>query len=215
MMATFDYLNYIVHDMHNPTGAEMRAKLQEVSDYLEQYCGPVEEKVIIFAFSGHGYSKGKIEKIFANDGEELEVVAEIVRSFTAHKFIFDIPKLFFIDACRGPECVVTDLDDELEEDEEEEAKSHEEPVGKGVAYAVANYRIEYATIPHHESYMDSDTKGSVWTPKLARALRERNEAFEVISSRIKAEVFAQFGKKKQVGQSVGQLVVGPLYLQKQ
>ena len=218
MLETFDYLNYIVHDMHNPTGEQMREKLGEISDYLATYDGDDKEKVekvIIFAFSGHGHSKGRIEKIFANDGEEMEVEAQIVRYFTAHEGTFKIPKLFFIDACRGAEWLVNSLDDATG-DEGKESKSKEEPLGKGVTYALANYRIEYATIPHHQSYMDSAEKGSMWTPMMARALRERNEAFEVISSGVQNEVFARFKKKKQVGQSVGQIVtVSPLYLQKQ
>ena len=211
MRMTFDYLNYIVHEIHNPTGAEMRAKLQEVSDYLAKYDGEVKDKVIIFAFSGHGYSEGKIEKIFANDGDELEVVAEIVQHyFTAHKCVGGIPKLFFIDACRGSDWIFTDSDEE----QEEGAKSQEEPLAKGAAHTVANYRIEYATIPHHKSYMDSVDKGSMWMPKLAKALRHnKDEAVSVISDRVKKEVFGE--KSNQVAQTVGQIITGPVFLQKQ
>ena len=104
MKKTFHYLHYVIHQLHNPTKADMQALLLEISDDLQK--NPLqkkvtENKVIIFAFSGRGSSENSADKIYANDGEVLDLMDEIVFPLTKHAGVFYVPKLFFIDACRG------------------------------------------------------------------------------------------------------------------
>ena len=105
MKETLDYLGYASHVLHNPTKAQIQAKLQEVSEYLESYEVTEEEKkkkVVMFVFSGHGCNQGTAEKIYADDGGILDLKDEVVLPLTRHEGVYCIPKLFFIiDACRG------------------------------------------------------------------------------------------------------------------
>ena len=90
------YLGYAPHALHNPTKVELQAKMQEVSDMLEMYApGGAEgdQKVIVFAFSGHGCSRGSAEKLYTNDGEVLDFQDEIVLPLTRHENVYIIPKL--------------------------------------------------------------------------------------------------------------------------
>ena len=194
MRKTFEFLNYVVHQLHNPTGAFIRAKMKEISDYL--WKNPLERKVaeikvIIFAFSGHGDSKGNDlrQNIYANDGELIDLMEEIVFPLTKHAGVFYVPKLLFIDTSRGIEKIGS------------EHKPFKE-----------NYRIDYATIPHHVSYLSGNE--SKWMPKLARALRERNDSLQNIADNVKREVHEHPGDNKQQCESIDRLNTGPLYLQK-
>ena len=55
--------------------------MKEVSDSLE-ICeiesNAAAEKVIIFAFSGHGTTKGDVELIYADNGETVKLEDEII-----------------------------------------------------------------------------------------------------------------------------------------
>ena len=88
--------------------AELRGLLKKISDYLKTYNGPVENKVIMFAFSGHGCRGGRYGKICANGGGQLDVDEEVLFPLTTPATVFDIPKLFFIDACRGSQTLAVE-----------------------------------------------------------------------------------------------------------
>ena len=206
MWETFHFLNYVVHYLQNPTADTIKARLRQISDSLENYRGEVKEKVIIFAFSGHGNCIQKTEKIIANDGVALELVGEIVFPLTKHEVVAEIPKLFLIDACRGHEPLLAK--GPASKDKAVKSSYFE----KGVQHVEGNYRIDYATIPHHVSYVGID--GSMWIPKLARAMREKNDSFQHIAANVMKTVQQQLGEKKQQCESVDRLNTGPLYLQK-
>ena len=191
MKKTFHYLHYVIHQLHNPTKADMQALLLEISDDLQK--NPLEKKVaenkvIIFAFSGRGSSENSADKIYANDGEVLDLMDEIVFPLTKHAGVFYVPKLFFIDACRGAQQLM-------------------------YQHVEGNYCIEYSTIPCHNSYITRD-HGSVWMPKFAQALRENDDSFQNIVAYVKRGVCKKIGEKQQC-ESVNRLITGPLYLQKQ
>ena len=216
MKKTFGFLHYVVHQLQNAGGngckaatkANIQALLSEVSGYLETYdATKTENKVIIFAFSGHGTSEDKKMKIIANDEGKLDVEDEIVLPLTRHKAVRKIPKLFFLDACRGsaklrnkgdgdpsPTLVPKDFKLELTE--------------KGVATSSGNYRIDYSTIPQHVSYAD-DRQGSMWMPVMARALRERNESVQNIAADVRGAVFQKLSalgeSTTQCGETQGRL----------
>ncbi|CAI8056697.1 Caspase-3 [Geodia barretti] len=212
MIQTFDSLNYVVHKLDNPTKAQILAKIKEVSASLKT-CSlsreEAEEKVVFFAFSGHGTTEDGIEKIYANDGETVQL-KDIVYFLTAPPGVQYVPKLFLVDACRGAQTL------------------SEKGVGGGVGAAAqtksapsanmgfvkklprrseGNYYIAYATVPHHVSW--GGEAGSLWMPKLAKALW--NEPFQMIVSKVMREVSLQF---EQQCNSDDPLNVGPLYLQK-
>ena len=108
MRKTFNYFNYRIHELQNPTKGEIKRFLRKISNYLKTYNGPVENKVIMFAFSGHGCSGGKYGKICTNGGGQLDVDEEVLFPLTTPATAFQIPKLFFIDACRGSETLAVE-----------------------------------------------------------------------------------------------------------
>ena len=89
---------------------------------------------------------------------------------------------------------------------------------KGYLHTEGNWWLETATIPEHKSYAFTG-EGSVWMPKLARALREQNDSFQNIMDKVKTEVvdeLKKLGPIMQVGRSTGSLLTGGgLFLQKQ
>ena len=212
MEATFNHLNYVVHQLQNTMATKdgIEALLGEVSDQLANYSGSMTDKVIIFAFSGHGCNESQAEKIYANDGKKLDLMDEIVFNFVQHIPVAKIPKLFFIDACRGTEILTKGggggggggL----------AAKSDVQYFTKGVHRVEGNYRIDYSTIPNHVSYAAG--VGSLWMPKLARGLKTQLDSFQNIADNVKKEVYDQLGDIRQQCESVSRLNVGALYLQK-
>jgi hypothetical protein len=212
MMKTFNRLNYTTCQLLNPTKTDMKALVKEVSNELATYNMDEREgreKVIIFAFSGHGCSKEEIEHLYTNDGETLQFTDEIVFPLTRHMGVKHVPKLFFIDACRGGEILTKGA---AAAPDNQVAKSGKVYFEKGVQHVVGNYHIAYATIPHHVSYMDSS--GSRWMPKLARALRNRNDSYQNIVSSVMAQVNREVCGGKQQCESIDRLNTGPLYLKK-
>ena len=208
MKQTFEHLNFFVHQLQNATKADIIRLLEDVSKELSSYTGPLHNKVIAFAFSGHGGRDSESEVLFANDGEKVDIMDEVVFKFVQHKAVAKIPKLFFIDACRGSDYLTKGAGDMKE-------KSDEQYYSKGVDRVQGNYRIDYATIPDHVSY--AGDKGSIWMPKLACALRDQVDSVQNISANVKKAVqdeIEQKGGKKQQCESVSRLNCGALYLQK-
>ena len=210
MKETFDHLKYNVHPLHNPTKRQIQALLKEVSDYLSTYEVGVEvqkEKVIIFAFSGHGTSVGTAEKVYANDGEMLDFKDEIMLPLTRNGNVFDIPKLFFMDACRGSIELQSDTASTMGDHVGVTAKSN---FAKLVDFVAGNYRIDYATILHHVSF--ATTAGSAWMHKFAIALRDEGISLQDIAANVRKEVHENQGEHKQQCESVDRLNTGALYL---
>ena len=212
MLDTFNHLNYVVHQLVDPSREQLIQKLTEVSDSL-QTCkieGLPADKVIIFAFSGHGTAK---DTIYANDGQKIQLADEIIFPLTMPKAVQNVPKLFLIDACRGND-VISRRAPESEAAADRDTKS-DDLVRKDPLCVVGNYYIAYATVPRHVAYETSS--GSLWMPKLAKAMwDEKNESFQNIVAKVTEEVskFEGQHQERQQSNAYATLNVGPLYLQK-
>ena len=186
-------MNYVVYQLKNEeaTKANILELVGKVSDDLKEYNGPVDDsKVIIFAFSGTGGS----DMIVANDGGMIDLNHDIVIPLIRYEEVLNIPKLFFIDACRG-------------------SHSHISPcAGGSMSVYGVNICMDYATMADHLSYIS--TTESMWMPKLARALREQKDSYQNISDRVKREVYIGSEGKNQQCESINRLNTGPLYLQR-
>ena len=220
MAETFHRLRFATHVLKNPKKADIKAKLKEVSDYLGTFSRKLtleegKTKVIIFAFSGHGRSVGTAEKIIANDGESLDTKDEVVLPLVKHENIFEIPKLFFIDACRGASKLLASKgeDGAAASDDSEVTKSEGVYYEKLYQQRAGNYRIDYATIPNHVSF--AGEKGSMWMPKLACAMREyKTKSFQEIVAIVNADLHSKLEENKQQCETVGRLNCGPLIFSK-
>ena len=202
MKMTFEQFDYDIHQLKNggATKRTVTALLKQASDFLSQYGGEIEnkdgeKKVIIFAFSGHGTSCGTSQdQIKTNDGELLYLMEEVRLPLATHEAVTEIPKLFFIDACRGS--------DYLQDKKKE----------KGYTGTETNFRIDYATIPDHKAY--TEAYESTWMPVLARHLRERDEPFSTVVDRVNEKVHKQHkqGKQLQQPETLSRLNAGPFKL---
>ena len=197
MEKTFEKLNYNIHKLMNVSKSKIQSRLTDISKYLEKYQGSMKDKVIVFAFSGHGCNKDGSDQLLANDMETLNFEDEILLPLARHKKVANIPKLFFIDACRGDSKLIA------KGDAEENVKGFS---AKGVKHVEAKYRIDYATIPYHKAY--SSKTGSVWMPKVARALREKDDSLQNIMADVN-----DMKCEEQVSESV-ERAIGILYLQR-
>ena len=195
MRKTFEYLNYVVHQLQNEeaTLARILTLLKHVSHDLHKYSGPVDDdKVIIFAFSGIGKSDGS-DKIITVDGQQLDFIDDIVTPLMPEA-VNHIPKLFFVDACRGSQQLLL---------------PHYSIPSGSMRICGINCRMEYATMAGHAA----SAKQDLWMSKLARALREQKDSFQNIADCIKREVYIETMGEQQC-ESVNRLNTGPLRLTK-
>ena len=195
METTSDVLGFHTITLRNPAQSDIKTKIRKISSALPllEEVNPDIFRAIVFVFSGHGSDS---DTIFSQDGKELDLMTDIVHPLIGHRQIKHIPKLFFIDACRGNE------------------RLKQAYYSKGPIEKEANFRIDYATVPHHVSYLVGNQ--SVWLPTLAYELRTKNDSVQNIVATINKKVFDR-GQRQgeewaQQGETVDRLNVGPLYL---
>lgn len=187
MRAMFEQFGYDIHQLMNESAtlSNIEGLVKQVEDYLCTYNGAAKnrdgsKKAIIFAFSGHGTDENQIQ---SNDKELLhlhKIVGPLVNPqfITAHP----IPKLFFIDACRGR--VKNDMTDAIE----------------------GNYCIAFATLQNHKA--GALATKSIWMPVLAERLMTDDDTYQNVISNVKWQV-AQEGQQSQ---SINSLTTGAFKL---
>ena len=137
---------------------------------------------------------------------------EIWLPLVTHKAVSDIPKLFFIDACRGTDRLKHKTKGESDDSQKApDQKAVKEYVEKGFTEVDGNYRMDYATIPDHFAYTDSK-----WMILLARALRDDDNSFQNIADEVKRSVHEDMEHQQyqQQCESENRLNTGALYLQR-
>lgn len=208
MRKTFQLLGYDIHERRNETATkcEIMQLLKDLSGYLSTYKEPLtnpdgREKVIAFAFSGHGgpdeSTYSGVDKdsmsLFTWEKLTLSLKGEIMPLLVGNQRVYKIPKLFFIDASRGKEDLSKAID-----------------MYKATVEDEGNYRIDYATIPDHQTAPDSN-----WMSELACKLRDvtmKNESLQNVAAHVKRSVQEQDTSGIKQCDSIDRLVTGPLYL---
>ena len=193
---TFDKLNYNIIPLKNEqvTESAVLAIVEQLSEYLKDYDGATDNgkdatditiaKAIVFAFSGHGI---KDNVVLANNGDLIflrDVVQPLVDPDIIGEHCDEIPKLFFIDACRGK-------------------STFKVPEAKGdsdVNDIRGNFNIEFATIYDHRAYTDS------WIFVLACELRRNDDTYQNVLAEAKKKTNKRY--KLQQAQTQGQLTTG-------
>ena len=138
----------------------VRGVLQQLSDHLNSIPedANIANKVLIFAFAGHGdYHNHYDVKLTADNDKDLflwkEIMPPFVEDHPAH--IFKVPKLFFIDACRGGQRLpVADANQNTARTKQDTHKD------------VGNFLIAYSTI---RGYVSDDD--NTWMKGLADKIR--------------------------------------------
>ena len=198
MRQTFEKLGYDIHERRNEnvTKDEINTLLADLRTYLQQYKGKLtnqdgSEKVTAFAFSGKGGPDNNQDKdsisLLTYDGENLSLKGNIMRNLIGIPRVFEIPKLFFIDASRGLQQMTK----------------------KAAIEDEGNYRIDYSTIPDHVACSD----GIKWMTELARKLHDeklKRQSLQNVAAIVKKSV--QEGGLLQQCESIDRLITGPLYL---
>ena len=161
MAASFQFLKFAVHHIHNQPIAALMDTLQAVT--RQQY--PKSYRRLAIVFSGHGFS----EHIYAGKGEKV-ALQHIFDMFSAAQApqIGAIAKMFFIDACRGSrrnEGIVVPRGGGL-------VKTKLVPQG-------ANTLVAYSTILNYMSY--ETMEGGIWMSKLAEELKTDNSICDILT----------------------------------
>ena len=159
MKSLFEDLNYYVIPLKNENAKkeEIIKTLEQLSGYLTGYDGPQENKVLIFAFSGHGSRDDHGNFLETHDLEKIYLPYDILPHYVDHPSAFKIPKLFFINACRGEQRLAVKV-------------TMQRRVFRAPNYAVGNYLIAYATIDRHVAY------DKWWMKKLVQTIRDQRRA---------------------------------------
>lgn len=182
MKCSFQMLNFSTYHQHNlPKGATMEL-LHHVVDHRRF---PSSYKRIVFVFSGHG---GADHKLYTGDGETVKV-SDILSAFLPERAPLNgsIPKLFFIDACRGKKA---------------NAGVMVPRSGKEIETLVipeqGNFLVAYSTLPDYLSY-EERAKGGIWITVLAEKLCHRDASIHDILTEVNKELLNKYQKPSYAG----------------
>ena len=189
MQRVFTELGIATLRKHNIGEAELVRTLREVARL--PMC-PASYKSISFVFSGHGEKTGEV---YMQDGNRMGV-QEIVNFLLPQQApnIGNIPKIFFIDACRGNEKMqpvvcprgegCTPAEPVLEV-HRRGATDNTILVPPG-----GNILVAYSTTSSHRALENSD--GGVWMKALAEKLRSSKETIETVLTEVRRELHVHY-----------------------
>ena len=176
MCETMERLNFETRWERNATAAITMSVVHEVANYpyLPNY------KRLAFVFSGHGTDQ---HYLYMQDGKPLDL-KDIMKQFYPGQSLQlgAVPKLFFIDACRGLQHPQSTL------------------VTKGchdVTLNVpeeSNFLVAYSTTPHHRAYEVSG-KGGVWMSIVSNKLRNTEASILDVLTAVNIELCLNFHSK--------------------
>ena len=172
MRNTFQKLNFAVISEHNVTYSRMLALITSVVSF-ESY--PPSYRRIVFVFSGHGTDNFLL---YTSDSKRTTISTEyILEQFSEAPRLARIPKLFFIDACRGDEVNPGRL-------VAKGGKNMSEIIPAGGSWLLA-----YSTLPKQKSYEETG-KGGVWMSRLAERIRTDDSSINDILTTVNEEMMA-------------------------
>lgn len=178
MKEAFQSVGYHVHLLQDDevTKKDILDSLKRIKIYYQQ---GKNKKAFIFAFSGHGCRRGVDNIIVLPDEDTLSLQCDIMQMFSDKSFPC-IPKLFFIDACRGSKVLKR---------KGLFQKSVPRPLYDDEKYR-ENYLIANATIKEYVSF------DSVWMNSLAKKIMDPKYHYEPVTT-ILDEVACYTGKELQ------------------
>ena len=176
MKETFEVLRFATLPILNASKEQVLAAVQAAAKYKNY---PPSYKRIAFAFSGHGDQN----VIYAHDGtiDTNQLYAQLQPKNAPH--LADIPKLFFMDACRGPN-----------EDRGVEvvARGKTEPSrDRKVVPSYGNYVLAFSTMPSMRAYEAKDI-GGLWMNIVSRQLRTNRKSILDVLTVVNRELFNKF-----------------------
>lgn len=152
---------------------------------------PDTYKRIVIVFSGHGTSN---QKLYANDGATFSI-EEVVSLFSPKKtpHLGSIPKIFFIDACRGKR-----IDEGTYVPKGDAATARG---GRIVEYlkvpSMGNCLIAYSTLPEHLSY-EHKGQGGLWMSCLADKIVSVDKSITDVLIDVNQELMMRFNTERHI-----------------
>ena len=173
MCETMELLNFETHWERNATATVTRRLVRETA---RCQCLP-NYKRLVFIFSGHGTTK---HFLYTQDGKQVnfhDIMKQFYPGQSPH--LGAIPKLFFIDACRG--------------------SLQTQPVlvtkgGHDVSLKVpeqSNFLVAYSTMPDHRAHESKET-GGIWMNILAEKLRTTDASVLDVLTKVNTELCREF-----------------------
>ena len=173
MCETMELLNFETHWEHNATVA---VTIRLIRGAARCQCLP-NYKRLVFIFSGHGTTK---HYLYTQDGKQVnfhDIMKQFYPGQSPH--LGAIPKLFFIDACRG--------------------SLQTQPVlvtkgGHDVSLKVpeqSNFLVAYSTMPDHRAHESKET-GGIWMNILAEKLRTTDASVLDVLTKVNTELCREF-----------------------
>ena len=173
MKETFEVLRFATLPILNASKEQILASVQAAAKY-EEY--PPSYKRIAFVFSGHGDEN----IIYAHDGAvDTNQVYEPLQPKNA-PHLADIPKLFFVDACRGT------IDDKG-------------IVARGKTVlptkpSYGNYILAYSTMPSMQAY-ETEEDGGLWMNIVSNQLRTSHKSVLDALTDVNGELLKEFRRR--------------------
>ncbi len=142
-------------------------------------------KCIALVFSGHGRENNCL---IMQDGEKVKI-NEIVEQFLPRKApaIGDIPKLFFLDACRGLEQMHAVTVPRGAGTKLEVLQKGGNSMATLQVPAEGNFLLAYSTMPSYKAY-EMHGKGGIWMTTLAEKLRSSRKSVDDILSLVNEDL---------------------------
>lgn len=181
MEEAFVHHNIKTYRETNVSRERFLALLDEAIKNLKSKSNPSNLRFIAFVFSGHG---GEGDCLVMQDGKAVDLKREVILPFTSECHIAYIPKLFFVDACRGKD----ELDNIF-------SKSPENAGIGGSIHEIASskggYLLAYATVSNSPSYMSKDQKRSTWMQRIANEIHRRGseDSVQYILTKVNQDLF--------------------------
>ncbi len=174
MKATFEELRYATFPMRDANAHQIREIVQAATDPATVY--PRRYKRIAFVFAGHGD-----ENVIETHTGPIDLYKEVFGHFQPYAApqIGDLPKLFFIDACRGKS---TDAGVEV-------------PIARGannqsqLVPSKGNCLLAFATLPHMKSF---EQDGGLWMQTVATLLRKDQDSIGDVLQKVSERVTKTF-----------------------
>ena len=172
----------------NVTSDDLRRLLREIANPLSPF--PRTYESISFVFSGHG---GERDVLCMQDGSKMHM-QEIVTAFLPRQApkVGNIPKLFFIDACRGSETfqpvVVPRTGGNVQIDRRQRSGTRDRGATDRTVFVPpeGNTIIAYSNISRNKA-MESK-EGGVWMKALAKIMATSKESIENVLTEVRRDL---------------------------
>ena len=157
-----------------------------------------------FVFSGHGEPEGRDGKLIMQDDTKIDICKDFIAPVLPGnaKLIGDIPKIFFIDACRGDEATETvDVPTRHGATGKGSPSNTDSATSRKGCYQIdlqkvpteGSCLVAYSTLPGRRSN-DYPGKGSLWLEFLARHLTTNHETIETLLTDVNKELLDYYRK---------------------